>query len=422
MIKKIAFSVGLGVLATSISALSETFNFSNYSVKPTFAAGVLSDQGKYAVAWHSNQSEGWIVDNAGKSYQPFQPNTAVSNLQPSQILSLNDDQFLVIYNKVGFGSYGGYGQVYDGNGIMLGQTVKLTEKISSNVYSTEDVWSAVLANGNIVVAWAEHLYDDDGELDGSSVYAQIFSPHLQKIGNVIEVSTPFSGRPGTYRSDTRVAAFENGDFLVSFEADKFYGRRFNDSGFPKRSEEFVIGDSASVDHEPSVLALSDSRYIVAWTTGTQGTHETHIQVMNGNDKRIGSPVTLTHSGDTRVEIEGLTKRSTRNFWVSYGVNINGLYTLASQAFRLEEDNSLTSLQGDEGMILGAAFDHADDEYNFIPQRAGILLRYRGNRYVNVRLSDSKKLIGEQLIGAQCEGAEGDWTQLCALPAPKSENN
>ncbi len=426
MFKEIVYTMGVSLLASSSLTNAEPFQINDSTAEATFAAGVLSEEGKYAIAWQDLGAKGWIVDKVGKQYRPIQTNTLSEELMPSQILPLMDEQFLIVYNRIGFDGYGGYGQIYDGNGIMLGETVKLTEDIEDRVDSTEDIWSAVLANGNVVIAWAEHRLNELGDFGGgSTIYAQIFSPRLQKIGEPITVSTDYSGPAEEYRSDTRVTAFDNGDFVVTFEADKFYGRRFTQSGYPKRSREFIIGEKASVDHEPQLLTLSDSRYVVAWTiwptNQPRGVRETYIQVLSENDVRLGEPYLLTHHGDAKIEMEGLTRRSNRNFWVSYMVDKGSSNLLMTVPFRVEKDNTLAPA-GQE-VLLGENVNwHDDEEYNFIPERAGILLNYRANRYLNLSLDSMKRLTGEQLWTKDCLNGSGEWTQLCSAPAPQSEDD
>ncbi|OZG72751.1 hypothetical protein BTA51_14610 [Hahella sp. CCB-MM4] len=424
MFKEIVCTLGVSLLASPFLTNAEPFQISSSRAEPTFAAGVLSEEGKYAVAWQGDGAEGWIVDNVGKQYKKIQTNTLSEKLKPSQILPLADEQFLVVYNRIGYDGYGGYGQIYDGNGIMLGETVKLTEDIEERVESTEDIWSAVLANGNVVITWAEHHNNIYGDIQGATVYAQIFSPNLQKIGPPIKVSTDYSGSAISYRSDTRVTAFENGDFVVTFEANKFYGRRYTQSGYPKKNREFIIGEKADVDHEPQLLTLSDSRYVVAWTVWTNrvfGERKTYIQVLSENDVRLGEPYILTHNGNYRIEMEGLTKRSTRNFWVSYMFYQKGNYHLATVPFRLEKDNTLAPA-GETLLLEDDANSHDDEWYNFIPERSGILLNYRANRYLNLSLDSDGRLSGEQLWTKDCEGGTGEWTQLCSSPAPQNDDD
>ncbi|WP_020406248.1 hypothetical protein [Hahella ganghwensis] len=423
----------------SLTNSRRSFEFSDSTRSDTFAAGKLSEDGNYAVAWHSwRGAEGWIVDDLGKQYRSIQTNQQSEDLRPSQIFSLEDDQFVIIYNKIGRGSTGGFGQVYDSNGVMLGETVKLTDNIGEYVYSHSDVWAAKLANGNIVVAWTEVLMDmiDDDLPDSSpgesNIYARIFSPSLQQIGETIRVDTEYSyGYTNRFKDDVRITAFDNGEFVVMFErserkAERVFGRRFDEYGQPKRDREFNIGFKAETDHEPKILTLSNHRYIVAWTIwdgdDPYADKKTFIQVMSGTDKRLGEPYVLSHEGDTNLEIEGLTKRSALNFWVSYGYEDGLDYNLATQAFTLGPDNTLTSLMEGNGLTLATdVTTHDDEEYNSVPERAGILLNFRANRYVSISSIAWGGLYGSQFRAGDCNGSPGDWTQLCSLPAPESED-
>ncbi|OZG70028.1 hypothetical protein BTA51_28280 [Hahella sp. CCB-MM4] len=438
MIKGIFFAVSLILITTSFSTHAELFPFED-GTTATFAAGVLSDEGKYAVAWYNGSVGGWIVDNLGREYSPIQANASIVGIEPSQILALADGQFLIVHNKLNDDGSGGYGQLYNADGTLLGQTVYLTPKVDEEPTITGDVWSASLADGNVVVAWTEHvLSPDDGHAGYSNVYAQIYSPSLLRIGNVIEVSTDHSGRGwGKIKNDVRVAAFDSGDFVVTFQAKKkFYGRRFIHSGYPKTDREFTIGNHAQADLESRILALSNSRYVFAWSEG--GGHrplKSYLQVLNGSDQRLGNPVVLNHkgrtaveTGSTAVEIESLTKRSTRHFWVTYSYQKPGRYAykLATQPYRLEMDDTLTSLLNHEGMELADNVSgYYDDTENNIPRRKGLLLNYRSNLYVSiyngtVDISDHdwfEGLLGEQFGSGGCHDLVESWTELCPVAAP-----
>ncbi|WP_020407670.1 hypothetical protein [Hahella ganghwensis] len=431
MNKGLFFAFSFILFTTSFSARAELFPFEE-GTSATFAAGVLSDEGKYAVAWYNGHVGGWMIDNLGREYSPIQINDSVFGIEPSQILAMPHGQFLIVHNKLSENGSGGYGQLYNADGTLLGLTVYLTPTVAEESDAIGDVWSASLPDGNVVVAWSEHVQNlEDSHPERSNVYAQLYSPSLLRIGDVIEVSTGHSGQGrGKLKNDVRVAAFDDGDFVVTFQAkNQFYGRRFRQSGYPKTDREFRIGNHAQADLESRILALSNSRYVFAWSVGgPRHPLKSYLQVLNGEDQRLGNPVVLNHKGNTAVEIESLAKRSTRHFWVTYSDKKPGSYTfkLATQPYRLEVDDTLTSLLNNEGIQLAddvSGYDEGTE--NNIPRRKGLLLNYRSNHYVSIYngridLSDVdwfEGLLGEQFGSGGCRDFDESWTELCPVAAP-----
>ncbi len=150
---------------------------------------------------------------------------------------------------------------------------------SSNTWATGDILVntftnnsqltptvAVLANGNVVVAWGSFNQEAVGSLQG--VYAQLLSPAGSKIGGefLVNQTTAFNQRLPA------VAALSDGRFVVAWvsEQQRFENSvdifaRFYSAGGVSAGNEFLINTSTNVTGHPSVAAASDGGFLVAWS-------------------------------------------------------------------------------------------------------------------------------------------------------------
>jgi len=127
-----------------------------------------------------------------------------------------------------------------------------------------------LANGNVVVAYGSFNQAAPGSMQ--DVYAQIFSPTGQKIGNEILVNqfTDFNQRTPA------IAPLSGGGFVLAWVSElkshdnsvEIWARVFGDDGSPVASasgNEFLVSAThTNVCANPSVAALANGGFVVAW--------------------------------------------------------------------------------------------------------------------------------------------------------------
>lgn len=124
---------------------------------------------------------------------------------------------------------------------------------------------AVLANGTVVVVWASS--EQDGSLLG--VYGQRLDPAGQKLGGEFRVNL-ITGRNQRTPS---VAALANGSFVVAWISElqrsasslDVYARLFNSSGVGVSGELPINSVPAGLCANPAVAASASGGFAVAWS-------------------------------------------------------------------------------------------------------------------------------------------------------------
>jgi hypothetical protein len=125
---------------------------------------------------------------------------------------------------------------------------------------------AVLANGNVVVAWGSF-----NEFSGNSlqdVYAQVLSPTGQKVGGEFLVNQFTSYNQRT----PAIAGLSGGRFVVAWisEQERFfnsvdiYARIFNADGSSSLNE-IPVNTSTNVCANPSVVAAPNGGFMLGWS-------------------------------------------------------------------------------------------------------------------------------------------------------------
>lgn len=179
-----------------------------------------------------------------------------------------------------------YVRFIDGQDLLSGDDI---EGSRFKVGSQTDPSLAVLANGNVVVVWAEQ--DRDGSMDG--IFGQIFTAAGGKTGNTFQINQ----KSLLSQRTPSVAALEDGKFVVAWisdenrPSDKFgdtidtYARLFNADGteagaeFPANTwkSHIVVEDGVSREYEihevcanPFVAAVPGG-FRAAWSERTAAT-------------------------------------------------------------------------------------------------------------------------------------------------------
>ena len=127
---------------------------------------------------------------------------------------------------------------------------------------------AVLANGNVVVAWGSF-----NQISGNSlqdVYAQVLSPTGQKVGGefLVKQFTSYNQRTPA------IAGLSDGRFAVAWVSEQerpailnsvdIYARIFNANGSSPWNE-ILVNTSTNVCANPSVAASPNGGFMIAWS-------------------------------------------------------------------------------------------------------------------------------------------------------------
>ena len=127
-----------------------------------------------------------------------------------------------------------------------------------------DPSTAVLANGDVVIAWTSTGQDGSG----AGVYMQRFTSAGGKIGGETLVNTTISNDQG----HPQVAALTDGGYVVVWDSvgqdgsgSGIYLQRFTSAGVKIGAETLVNSFKTGNQHDASVAAIGDN-FVVTWTS------------------------------------------------------------------------------------------------------------------------------------------------------------
>ena len=245
----------------------------------------LTDGG-YVVVWRDSGSldgsgDGVFAqryDAAGNAVgSEFQVNTEFSSSQFQPSVSPLGDGFVVAWASFTSGTAGdgsGYGifvQRYSDTGTALGGEVQINLETSGN--QTEPRVTE-LASGNFVVVWTSATSGSAGDGSSDGVFARLFNASGTPLSGEIQVNTTTSSN----QQDSAITALAGGGFVIVWtdqsgadgSSSGVFGQEFDASGNPVGSEFQVNEEISSVQYQPTVTALDNGGYVVAWSSFTSG--------------------------------------------------------------------------------------------------------------------------------------------------------
>ena len=257
------------------TAQGSEFLVNTFTAGGQYVASVtgLADGG-FVVTWSSDGQDGSGYGIYGQRFDAngiaqgseFPVNTYTTDSQnfPSAT-ALADGGFVVTWSSDGQdgGSYGIYGQRFDGSGTALGSEFQVNAT-TANIQIYQAV--AGLADGGFVVTW----HSSNGSV--YNVYGQRFDASGTAQGTEFQVNT-YATNSQQYSA---VTALSDGGFVVTWlsygqdgSGSGVYGQRFDDSGIAIGGE-FLINETAAGDQTQanvpnhSVTELADGTLAVTW--------------------------------------------------------------------------------------------------------------------------------------------------------------
>jgi len=183
-----------------------------------------------------------------------------------------------------------------------GLQMHVSEEQQVNTFSVNHQMTsavAALADGGYVVTWAS--YTQDGS--GLGVFLQRYDEHGNRVGSETQVNA--------YTDDHQfvpdIAALQDGGWVVCWASNGQDGsgvgvflQRYGADGMPLGSESRVNTEAAGVQESPSVTALDDGGFVVAWDAqvGQTGTYGIRLQRYAADFSRVGGETAV---GDTAGE-------------------------------------------------------------------------------------------------------------------------
>ncbi|NBT74275.1 MAG: hypothetical protein EBT14_08870, partial [Betaproteobacteria bacterium] len=242
--------------------------------EPSVAA--LADGG-YVVVWQtfSIDNDGWGVagqrfdSDGGRVGSVFQANTTTRNSQYNAVAAgLENGGFAVVWSSQPNSDQNIDGQVFDANGVAVGEEFRVNE-VASNHQGRPAIVG--LAGGGFAVAWEDEGLDNNGTAIGLRFFDELGQAQTDTIqANSYTMNSQW--RPA-------VGALSNGGVQVVWQSshqwdspDDFgiYQRGFSASGAPLGGADAlvntIIGDQ---QYDPSI-AVGASGIFVAWSSNAGG--------------------------------------------------------------------------------------------------------------------------------------------------------
>lgn len=257
--------------------------------------------GNFVIAWQSYDTEGsgitddsdshiaaQIYDRTGERIgSEFQVNSEIGYQQNNPVMvTLNNGNFLVVWTS--FDTDGVNitdesvtylaGQIFDSNGNKIGSEFQINSE-TEGVQGFPEITK--LSNGNLVVTWASSDTEGNGITDTSQTHiaAQIFSETGAKIGSEFQVNTDTLN----YQKQPTITALSNGNFVVAWENDNTNEKEgitdtsvsyiaaqiFTSSG-EKVGDEFQVNTQVEyAQRSPGITELNDGGFVITWTSEEQ---------------------------------------------------------------------------------------------------------------------------------------------------------
>lgn len=262
--------------------------------------------GRFAVVWEDySGTEGLSsfsdiraqVFNAdgSKSGAEFLVNTTTAAPQDTpDVTALPNGNFLVVWEDSSLDGSSAdtaiRAQLFTGSGTKVGAEFVVNSFVVGGWHDTPR--TAVLADGRFVVTWQFFSISE-----GDSIRAQVFNANGSKSGAEFVVNTTTSGA----QSQASIAALANGGFVVTWYDESrtgadssggaIRGQMFNANG-SKNGSEFLVNTTTTGDQGgPSVSAMVDGSFLVAWTDASLTANvstEVRAQLFDANGSPSGA--------------------------------------------------------------------------------------------------------------------------------------
>jgi RTX calcium-binding nonapeptide repeat (4 copies) len=268
--------------------------------------------GRFVVAWTDSSATGGDTSfdaaraqvfnaDGSKSGVEFLVNTTTSFSQrDTNITALSDGRFVVTWTDSS--ATGGdtsstaiRAQVFNANGSKSGDQLLVNTTTANSQFNPT---ITALAAGHFVVAW-EDLSQTGGDTSGNAVRAQVFNADGSKSGTEFLVNTTTS----SFQKDTSITALSDGRFVVAWTDNSATGgdtsstairaQVFNANGSKSGAEFLVNTTTTNGQSDPSITTLADGRFVVAWadfsaTGGDTSAAAVRAQIFNADGSKSGS--------------------------------------------------------------------------------------------------------------------------------------
>ena len=233
-------------------------------------------RGGFVVAWESKDQDGdkegifaqrFDADGSSAGSEIQVTTTTADDQKEPAVAELSGVGFVVTWeskNQDGDGK-GIFAQVFDVDGVKVGSEIQVNTTTSKD---QDKPAVAELSEGGFVITWESK--DQDG--DGEGIFAQRFDSEGAKLGGEIQVNTTTSDD----QKEPSVTALSGGGFVLTRESKNQDGdgkgvftQVYDKDGDTVGSETQVNTTIASDQDKPSIVALADGGFVVSWESKNQ---------------------------------------------------------------------------------------------------------------------------------------------------------
>lgn len=372
--------------------------------------------GSFVVAWKDNDVNGFFFQRYDGSGQPVGNETFVDadlprGGQPS-VAALSNGGFVVSWRDWGPSNHANdvRVQLYDADG----QPDSSVFQVNYNFdYIITDPEVTRLVDGGFVITWDSYDPDTLG-----ATLARVYNSAGQPTGNEFEIAThtsEFVGEPS-------ITALSDGGFLVAWQTDlDVFVQRFGSDGQPAGSELQVFSHLTGDQSSLTATALAGGGFLLAWEQTASGGdgdgNGIFAQIFDASDQPVGEMFrvnTYTTGDQSAPAISELADGSFVITWQSYGQDGNG-YGIFAQRYS-ETGQPL----GEEFQINSSTTDSQFDPTISAWSDGGFIVSwtssdwsdYGGDIFAQRYAADGSYLGGHMVGGNSAEtifGSEGDDT-------------
>ena len=248
----------------------------NSSSSPRYPSAAIDSNGNFVVVWETIWFGGGNCNvfgqrfnkNADKIGSEFRINTYSAEWECNPSVGMDSGGNFVVVWQAYLGDTSGFGilgQKFDNSGSKIGEEFI----VNTTTYSTQESPSISFGdNGGFFVTWESFLQD------GSSygIIGQRFDTQWNKSGGEFLINTYTDG------SQTSPSAAIDGEGNIVFVWLSFgqignnyelFGQIFNQNGNKLGGEFFIADTSNSAQHSKSVAFISDTTFVVVWSSQRQ---------------------------------------------------------------------------------------------------------------------------------------------------------
>ena len=245
-----------------------------------------------------------------------------SSVEPT-ITSLVNGEFLVTWTDIGqtgvdVSGSGIRGELFGANGVGIGGDFGINSTLAQDQFSST---CTGLANGGFVVAWTD-ASASGGDTSGDSIRAQVFAANGASVGAEFLVNTTTTGA----QFQPTIAGLANGKFVVAWTdgsqalgtgVTSIRAQIFNADGTQFHSE-FLVDTAATTQSEPKVTALVGGGFVMAWDGTGDGSGEAiNAKAFNADGAAVGSEFVVDAIGQGAQFFPSITALSDGGYVVAW---------------------------------------------------------------------------------------------------------